>query len=99
GAINAAWPIGDRLAPAEADAFQSLVELARTATRKLRKDFPLNLARQVRAWRRVRYEEFRKPKRRAQADSPPVIVTSAFMRLVNAVEKSWRPEKRVNVFA
>ena len=59
-AIDAAWAIGDRLAAAEADPAERLVQFAGMAAVKLGEDLPLDLARQVRARARVRHEEFRK---------------------------------------
>ncbi len=70
-AVDAAWTVGDRLAAAESDPPERLVELARMAARQFREHLPLDLARQIRTRRRIGHEEFREPERCAQADSPP----------------------------
>ena len=66
GAIDAAWPIGDGLAAAEADAAQSLVEFTRVTAAEFGEYFPLYLAREIRARARVRYEELREAEGCAQ---------------------------------
>ena len=62
-AIDAARAISDGLAAPEADAAQSFVEFAGVTAVEFGEDFPLHLAREVRAWTRVRYEEFWEAKR------------------------------------
>src|SRR6185503_3432670 len=56
-AIDAAWPISDRLTAAETDPAQCFVELARVAARELSEHFPFDLARKVRARARIRDEK------------------------------------------
>ena len=58
-AIDAAWPIGDGLAAAEADAAESFVQFTRVTAAEFGEYFPLDLAREIRARARVRYEELR----------------------------------------
>ena len=56
-AVDAARAVGDRLAAAEADPAQCLVELAGVAAAQLSEHLPLNLAGQIRARARVGDEE------------------------------------------
>src|SRR4029453_14617896 len=78
---------GYRLAAAESDPAERFVEFAGVAAAKLRKDLPLDLARKVRAWARVGHKELREAERCAHP-RPLLMVTSLFMRLVNADEKT-----------
>jgi hypothetical protein len=57
GAVYAAWPVRNRLRTAKANAPKRLVQFARISAVQFGKDLPLNLARQIGAWRRVRYKE------------------------------------------
>src|SRR6185369_914592 len=66
---------------------KGLVQLARMAAAELGEYLPLDLAREIRARARVRYEELGKAK--WCAHPPPLsMVTRLFMRLVNADEKT-----------
>jgi two-component system, cell cycle response regulator CtrA len=58
-AVDAARPVGDRLAAAKADPPKRFVEVARAAAIELGEHLPLDLARKIGAWRRVGYEELR----------------------------------------
>ena len=59
GAIDAARAVGDGLAAAEADPAQGFIQFAGVPPAELGENLPLDLARQIRARARVRYEEFR----------------------------------------
>ena len=87
-AVDAARTVGDRLAAAEADAAQGLVELARVAAAELGEDLPLDLARQIRARARVRDEKFGKAEGCAHP-RPHSNGYELFMRLVNAEGKGF----------
>src|SRR5205085_1176840 len=69
-AIDAARTVGDRLAAAETDAAERVVELTGVAAGQLGEDFALNLAGQIGARRRIGHEELRKAEWCAQPDSP-----------------------------
>ncbi len=62
GANDAARPVCDRLAPAEPDPPQSLVQFVSMAAIQLSEDLPLDLARDVRAGRRIGHEKLGKAK-------------------------------------
>src|SRR5690606_40814701 len=62
GTIDAARPVGDRLAAAETDAAQRFVEFIGIAAAKLSEHFPLDLARTVRTGRRLGHQKLGKAK-------------------------------------
>src|SRR6185369_7788092 len=68
--FDTAGAVGDRLAAAEADPAERLVELARMAAAQFSEHLPLDLARQIRARRRVRHKELREAKWCAQPGVP-----------------------------
>src|SRR3546814_1168597 len=83
-AIDAARPVGDALAAAEADPAQRVVEFDGMLSAQLGEHLALRLARQIGAWRRRRHEETGEAERCAHRDSTGFetsMVAEIFMRL------------------